>query len=63
MTTDSRDCVRCELEQLLKARSGEIRQELRLMNPVTDPNYDRLYHVLIYVDTDLRTLKGGQRTK
>jgi hypothetical protein len=27
------------------------------MNPITDPNYDRLYKVLIDVDTDLRMLK------
>jgi hypothetical protein len=27
------------------------------MNPNTDPLYDQLFQVLIYVDTDLRTLK------
>jgi hypothetical protein len=26
------------------------------MNPNTDPNYDRLFQMLIDVDTDLRTL-------
>jgi hypothetical protein len=53
----STDCVQCPLEQLLRSRSAEIRQELRLMNPNTDPNYERLFQVLIDVDTDLRMLK------
>jgi hypothetical protein len=47
----------CALEHLLRARSSEIRQELRLMNPNTDPNHDRLFNVLVDVDTDLRMLK------
>ena len=51
------DCVMCGLEQLFRARSSEIRAELRIMNPITDPNYDRLYQVLVDVDTDLRMLK------
>ena len=51
------DCVMCGLEQLFRARSSEIRAELRIMNPITDPNYDRLFQVLINVDTDLRMLK------
>jgi hypothetical protein len=38
-------------------RSAEIREELRLMNPKTDLNYERLYQVLIDVDADLRLLK------
>jgi hypothetical protein len=49
--------VMCGLEQLFRARSSEIRAELRIMNPITDPNYDRLFQVLINVDTDLRMLK------
>jgi hypothetical protein len=53
----SLDCVQCPLEQLLRSRSDEIREELRLMNPKTDLNYERLYQVLIDVDTDLRLLK------
>jgi hypothetical protein len=59
--TGSPDCVECQLEQVLKARSGEIRHELRMMNPNTDPNYDRAFQALIYVDTDLRMLRGGAR--
>lgn len=47
----------CALGHLLRARSSEIRQELRLMNPKTDPNHDRLFNVLVHVDTDLRLLK------
>jgi hypothetical protein len=57
MNPQSPDCVQCFLEQLLRSRSGEIRQELRLMNPNTDPNYERLYQVLIDVDTDLHMVK------
>ena len=53
----SPDCARCLLERLLLSRSNEIRQELRAMNPKTDPNYRQLYQVLIDVDTDLRLLK------
>ena len=53
----SPDCGQCLLEQLLRSRSAEIRQELRLMNPNTDPNYDQLFQMLIDVDTDLRMLK------
>jgi hypothetical protein len=51
------DCEACHLENTLRSRSAEIRQELRLMNPVSDPNYDWLFQVLIDVDTDLRMLK------
>jgi hypothetical protein len=51
------DCEVCLLENMLRSRSGEIRQELRLMNPNTDSNYDRLFQVLIDVDTDLRMLE------
>ena len=50
-------CEMCILEHLLRARSSEIRQELRLMNPNTDPNHDRLFNVLVDVNTDLRKLK------
>jgi hypothetical protein len=57
MNPHSPDCTQCLLEHTLRSRSGEIRQELRLMNPNTDPNYDRLFQMLIDVDTDLRTLK------
>jgi hypothetical protein len=55
--TGSPDCIECQLEQMLKSRSSEIRQELRTMNPITNPNYDRLLQVLIDVDTDRRKLK------
>ena len=51
------DCEVCLLENMLRSRSGEIRQELRRMNPNTDSNYDLLFQVLIDVDTDLRMLK------
>jgi hypothetical protein len=51
------DCEACLLEQMLRSRSSEIRHELQTMNPVTDPNYERLFQVLIDVDTDLRMLK------
>ena len=51
------DCEVCLLENMLRSRSGEIRQELRLMNPNTDSNYNLLFQVLIDVDTDLRMLK------
>lgn len=50
-------CEMCVLEHILRARSSEIRQELRLMNPNTDPLHDRLFNVLVGVDTDLRMLK------
>jgi hypothetical protein len=55
------ECVICELEQRLRSRSGEIRRELQVLNPVTEPNYDRLFQVLIAVDQDLRMLKGRMR--
>ena len=31
------------------------------MNPVTEPNYERLFQVLVEVDRDLGTLKGRSR--
>jgi hypothetical protein len=55
------DCVLCELEQTLRSRSGEIRRELQVLNPVTEPNYERMFQVLIDVDQDLRMLKGRMR--
>ena len=57
MNPHSPDCAQCLLEQTLRSRSAQIRQELRLMNPNTDHNYDLLFKVLIDVDTDLRMLK------
>ena len=59
MTTG--DCILCELEQALRSRSGEIRDALRVMNPVTDPYYAGTFQVLIEVDRDLGTLKGRFR--
>jgi hypothetical protein len=59
-------CDLCELEVELRARSGEIRRELQKMNPVIDPNYDRLFQALVYADHDLRMLRGqarGQRRR
>ena len=38
MTVKADDCVLCELEQTLRSRSGEIRDELRALNPVTEAN-------------------------
>ena len=61
MTVRADDCVLCELEQTLRSRSGEIRRELQVLNPVTEPNYERLFHVLVEVDRDLGTLKGRFR--
>ena len=55
------DCVVCELERMLRGRSHEIRDELRVLNPNTEPNYERLFQVLIDVDHDLRMLKGRMR--
>jgi hypothetical protein len=59
--TVNADCVLCELEQTLRSRSGEIRRELQVLNPITEPNYDRLFQVLVEVDRDLGTLKGRFR--
>jgi hypothetical protein len=56
------DCVLCELEQTLRCRSGEIRRELQVLNPVTEPNYDRLFKVLVDVDQDLR-VQGRDRPR
>jgi hypothetical protein len=61
VTVKADDCVLCELEQTLRSRSGEIRRELQVLNPVTEPNYERLFQVLIEVDRDLGTLKGRFR--
>ena len=61
MTVKANDCVLCELEQTLRSRSGEIRRELQVLNPVTEPNYERLFQVLVEVDRDLGTLKGRFR--
>jgi hypothetical protein len=33
------------------------------MNPVTEPNYDQLFHVLVEVDADYRLLKGPVRER
>ena len=52
------ECAMCELAQLLGTRRSEIRTELRIMNPVTDPNYDRPYHVLVNVDADYGAAEG-----
>jgi hypothetical protein len=61
MAVSAADCVVCELERMLRARSVEIRDELRALNPNTEPNYERLFQVLIDVDQDLRMLKGRMR--
>jgi hypothetical protein len=55
------NCQVCELEQVLRARSIEIRDELRVLNPVTEPNYERLFQVLVDVDKDRSMLKGRMR--
>jgi hypothetical protein len=55
------NCVMCELERTLRSRSGEIRRELQVLNPVTEPNYERLFQVLVEVDTDIGVLKGRFR--
>jgi hypothetical protein len=61
MGVSTADCVVCELERMLRARSTEIRDELRVLNPNTEPIYERLFQVLIHVDQDLRMLKGRMR--
>jgi hypothetical protein len=61
MAVSAADCVVCELERTLRARSREIRDELRVLNPNTEPNYERLFQMLIDVDQDLRMLKGRMR--
>ena len=48
------ECLACEMDALLRLRSSEIRRELRVMNPITDPNYDGLFQVLIGIDHDRR---------
>jgi hypothetical protein len=49
-------------QAVLRSRSGEIRRELQVLNPVTEPNYERLFfQVLIEVDRDIGTLKGRFR--
>jgi hypothetical protein len=54
-------CAVCELERILKDRSGELRGVLQKMNPVTDPGYAVLFAELLAVDGDLRTLRGQVR--
>jgi hypothetical protein len=61
VTVKADACGLCELEQVLRSRSGEIRRELQVLNPVTEPNYERLFQVLVEVDRDLGTLKGRFR--
>jgi hypothetical protein len=61
MTVTAGDCVLCELEKTLRSRSGEIRRELQTLNPVTEPNYDRLFQVMVEVDRDFGVLKGRYR--
>jgi hypothetical protein len=61
MTVTADDCVICELERTLRARSGEIRRELQVMNPVTDPYYAGTFQVLVEVDRDLGVLMGRFR--
>jgi hypothetical protein len=55
------DCLMCALEQILRGQSREFRQVLQKMNRVTDPNYDALFHGLIYADQSLGMLKGRAR--
>lgn len=54
-------CLMCELEGVLRDQSKEFRQALQKMNPVTDPDYDRLFQGLIYADQSLGMLKGRAR--
>ena len=61
MTVPAGDCILCELEQTMRCRSDEIRDALRVMNPITDPYYAGTFQVLIEVDRDLGTLKGRFR--
>jgi hypothetical protein len=63
MAVSAADCAVCELEQVLRGRSREIRDELRVLNPNTESNYERLFQVLIEVDQDLRMLKGRMRRR
>ena len=63
MTVAAGDCVLCELEEALRSRSGEIRRELQVLNPVTEPNFNRLFQVLVEVDRDRLMLKGQLRKR
>ena len=60
MGPQNQDCLMCGLEQALYGRSREIREELQAMLP-TQPDYDRVFEGLIYVDQSLRMLKGRAR--
>jgi hypothetical protein len=57
----SAGCLVCEIEAAIIARSREVRRELQIMNPITDQNYQGLFHVLVNVDADRRTLGGATR--
>ena len=61
MTVTTGDCILCELEQALRSRSSEIRDALRVMNPVNDPYYAGTFQGVIEVDRDIGTLKGRFR--
>lgn len=52
-------CEVCELEQILRLRSNQIRQRLQVMNPVTDPDYDRIFGGLVYAEGSLKILTGS----
>jgi hypothetical protein len=55
------ECTICELEQVLKGRSRDVRDLLRTMNPITDPRYAVLFADLVAIDGDLRVLRGQVR--
>lgn len=57
------DCLMCKLEQVLRSQSGEFRQVLQKMNPITDPNYDALFQGLVYADQSLGMLRGRARAR
>jgi hypothetical protein len=63
MSVEEADCVMCEVEQMLRARSVKIRAELQQLNPVTEPNYPTLFQALVEVDTDYRMLKVRVRER
>jgi len=60
---EAQPCEICELEEALRGRSRGIRQQLQLMNPVTDRRYEGLFQELIYADQSLAMLKGKSKRR
>jgi hypothetical protein len=41
--------------------SSETREELRVVNPIIEPNYERLFQVIVDVDSEVLMLRGRKR--